>query len=211
MFADRVDAGRQLAAKMGAYRGNSNVVLLALPRGGVVVAAEIARELDLALDIVVPRKIGAPGNPEYAIGAITEDGESLFDERAIAALGISPEYIAQTVYEEQREAERRMNVYRGGRPPLNVTHKTAILVDDGVATGATMRVAIRSVRKRGAATIIVAVPVIALDTLEILRREADEVISVDAPLLFGAVGAFYESFPQTSDEEVMKILEMSKA
>lgn len=206
MFRDREDAGQKLAPKLDSYRGDANAILLALPRGGVVVAAELARELDLALDIVVPRKIGAPGNPEFAIGAITEDGESLFDERVIVALDISPEYIAQAVQEEQREAERRMNVYRGDRPSLDVNGKTTILVDDGVATGATMRVAIRSVRKRGAAKIVVAVPVIALDTLEILQREADEVVYVDAPLLFGAVGSFYENFPQTTDEEVISLL-----
>lgn len=206
MFRDRQDAGQRLARKLKSYGGKADAILLALPRGGVVVAAEIARELELPLDIVVPRKIGAPHNPEFAIGAITEDGESVFDAEAIRALGVLQEYIAQTVQEEQHEAERRIKVYRGDWPPLNVNGKTVILIDDGVATGATMRAAIRSVRKRGAAKVIVAVPVLPSDTRDILEREADEVIYLDAPILFGAVGAFYENFPQTTDEEVVSIL-----
>lgn len=211
MFLNRQDAGQRLARKLKSYGGKADAILLALPRGGVVVAAEIARALSLPLDIVVPRKIGAPGNPEFAIGAITEDGESVFDAEAIRALGVVQDYIAQTVNEEQHEAERRMKVYRGDWPPLNVNGKTVILIDDGAATGATMRVAIRSVRKRGAAKIVVAVPVLPPDTRDVLQRDADEVISLDAPLLFGAVGAFYEHFPQTTDEEVVRLLKSGQS
>lgn len=206
MFADRVDAGRHLASKMDRYRGDPHAVLLALPRGGVVVAREVALSLGLPLDCVVSRKIGAPLNPECAIGAITEDGEVVFDEEAVRTLDISQEFLAREIEKERAEAERRLRVYRRDRPPLDLTKRTAILVDDGIATGLTMRAAIQSARKCGASKVVVAVPVLARDTLGVLQQEANEVIYVEAPFLFGAVGAFYESFPQTSDEEVVSIL-----
>ncbi|MBI2444685.1 MAG: phosphoribosyltransferase [Candidatus Magasanikbacteria bacterium] len=206
LFSDRREAGTRLAKLLGAYQRQSDAVVLGLPRGGAVTAAAVARALNLPLDIIVARKIGAPHNEEYAIGAVTEQGEPLLDEGAIAALEVTPEYLEKTIAAERREASRRRATYRGQRPPLKLAGQTAILIDDGVATGATMRAAIREARALGAAKVIVATPVIARDTLERLRAEANEVIYLDAPLFFGAVGAFYENFAQTTDEEVINLL-----
>lgn len=203
MFHDRHDAGRQLAAALNEYKGKNDVIILALPRGGVVVGAEVARALELPLDIVVPRKIGAPGNPEFAIGAITETGKGIFDEETIRAYGIPKEYIDETVAKEQKEAQRRLQTYRGNRPPLIFRGKTAILVDDGIATGFTMKAAIASVRTKGVKEIVVAVPVGARDSIDEIKRIADTVLCLDAPSFFGAVGQCYEEFGQTTDEEVI--------
>jgi ribose-phosphate pyrophosphokinase len=210
MFKDRREAGQKLAPKLDKYRGNPKAVLLGLPRGGVVVAAELSRTLGLPLDVMVARKIGAPDNPEFAIGAITEDGEGIFDTRTIAEYNISKKYLDEEMEKEKQEALRRLKKYRGGRAPLDLKNKIAILIDDGVATGATMRAAIKSARKKGSERVVMAVPVIAPGTLEKIREEADEVIYLDAPAFFGAVGAFYEEFEQTEDEEVIKLMEEAK-
>ncbi len=206
IFRDRQEAGQKLAEKMRRLQGSLETVLLGLPRGGVVVAAEAAKWLRLPLDIVVTRKIGAPDNPELAIGAITEDGEAALDEAIIAAWQIPAEYIKQEIAKEKQEARRRLELYRSGRPALNLKNQTAILVDDGIATGATMRAAIASARAKGAKKVMVAAPVIAADTLEALQKKADEIIYLDAPAYFGAVGAFYENFEQVEDEEVIALL-----
>jgi len=206
IFKNRKDAGEKLIPKLIQYKNKPGIVILALPRGGVVTAAEIVRKLNLPLDLVVPRKIGAPGNPEFAIGAIAEDGVGIFDNEIIAAYNIGQEYIKNEVEKEKKEAERRLKVYRGKRLPLNLEDKTVILVDDGVATGSTMRAAIRSVKKKKAKKIIVAIPTIAQDTLKKIQEEVDEVIYLKAPLFFGAVGAFYEDFAQTEDKEVIDII-----
>ncbi|OGY41952.1 MAG: phosphoribosyltransferase [Candidatus Buchananbacteria bacterium RBG_13_36_9] len=210
IFKNRQDAGQKLAEKLKEFKDQKETIILALPRGGVVTAFEIAKELNLPLDLVVPRKIGAPHNEEYAIGAITESGEGIFNQEVIDSLKISKEYLNNKVTEEKKEAERRLKTYRQDRPILNLENKTVIIVDDGIATGLTMRAAIKSVREKGAKKIIVAVPVSAKDSLKIIQAEVDKVICLDAPLFFGAVGAFYEDFGQTSDEEVIELMEKSK-
>lgn len=211
LFHNRTHAGQLLAAELKKkYGGERNAIILGLPRGGVVTAAEVARELKLPLDIVVPRKIGFPGNPEFAIGAISEEGERVLDENTVLGYGIEENYIDRTVREEMKEAARRLKTYRGKRPPLILTGKTAILVDDGVATGATMRAAILSAHKKGAKKVVVATPVIARDTLKKLQAETDDVVYLDAPVYFGAVGAFYQEFAQTTDEEVIALMQKHK-
>lgn len=210
IFKDRADAGQKLAVALKKYKNAENTLILALPRGGVVVGFEVAQALNLPLDIVVPRKIGAPGNPEFAIGAITESGEGIFDEATIAAYNISQDYINKTVAIEKAEATRRLKVYRSSRPPLNLVNKTVIIVDDGLATGLTMRAAIKTVKQCGGKKIVVAVPVTPPDTAEIIKKEVDEIIYLDAPLFFGAVGAFYEEFTQTTDEEVIELLKKAE-
>lgn len=203
-FNDRLEAGELLSKKLEKFRGQKDAVVLGLPRGGVVVAAEVARALALPLDIVVPRKIGAPENPEYAIGAITETGEAYWNEEE--KKHVREDWLLRAIDKEKQEARRRLKIYRGNRSPLDLARKLVILIDDGVATGLTMRAAIKSVRAGGAREIIVAVPTGARDSIKELKKEADEVIVLDEPLFFSAVGAFYQNFPQIEDEEVIKIL-----
>ena len=204
MFKNRRDAGQQLAKSLEKYKNAQNVILLALPRGGVVIADEIAKKLNLPLDIVVPRKIGAPGNPEYAIGAITETGEGIFNEEEIRK--IDKEWLKKEIEKEKQEAQRRLRVYRGDKPAVNLKDKIVILVDDGVATGLTLKAAIKSVRQKKPKKIVVAVPVGASDSIEEIKKEVDEVVCLYTPLFFGAVGQFYEEFGQTEDEEVIEIM-----
>lgn len=210
VFYDRKEAGEKLAKRLEEYKNKEKTIILALPRGGVVVAYQVASFLNLPLDLVVPRKIGAPGNPEFAIGAITEDGEGIFNEEIIKEYGISQDYIKKTVAEEKKEAVRRLNVYRGNRPPLDLRDKEVILIDDGIATGQTMLAAIKSVKKKGAKKIIVAVPVAAPDSLKEIKKEVNKVICLHSPFFFGAVGAFYQVFDQTTDEEVIELMEKAK-
>jgi putative phosphoribosyl transferase len=207
MFVDRKDAGQKLAGSLTRFKNQSDAIVIGLPRGGVVVAYEAARLLNLPLDIIVPRKIGAPGNEELAIGAITEEGEAVLDEMLVRELNVAPEYIAKTVAKEKQEAQRRLKLYRGDRTPLNLQNKTAILIDDGIATGATMQAAIKSAQNKKAEKIIVAVPIIAPDTLKKLQAEADEIIYLDAPMFLGAIGDFYEKFSQTEDREVIELMQ----
>lgn len=206
IFKDRIEAGQKLAKALKKYKRQKDTIILALPRGGVVTGFEVARALDLPLDLVVPRKIGAPGNPEFAIGAITEEGEGIFNEEVIRDYRISKEYINRIVEEEKKEAQRRLKAYRGDRPPLDLKDKTIIIVDDGIATGLTMRAAIKSCKKKDPKKIVVAVPCGAKDSIDQIKKEADEVICLHAPIFFGAVGAFYREFPQTTDEEVIEII-----
>lgn len=205
-FRDRVDAGRKLAAALERYRDAKDAIVIALPRGGVVVGAEVARELKLPLDIVVPRKIGAPGNPEYAIGAITESGDPVWDQQAVSLTDASEKFLAAAVATERTEAQRRLTTYRGDQSPRDLKGKTVILVDDGIATGLTMRAAIATIRCEGASRIVLTVPVAAADSIAKLRREVDEVVCLHAPQWFGAVGAFYDAFEQTTDDEVVALL-----
>jgi putative phosphoribosyl transferase len=211
IFKDRIEAGEKLAEKFKEYSEKKNTIILALPRGGVVVGFEIAKKLNLPLDLVVTRKIGAPNNEEYAIGAITENGEGIFDQRAINHLGVTKEYLNKKIVEEKKEAQRRLKGYRVGRQPLDLKNKTVIIVDDGLATGLTMRAAIKSVKKQKVKEIIVAIPVTARDSLEIVKNEVNKVIYLDSPTYFGAVGAFYENFGQTTDKEVINLMKKSKA
>jgi len=205
-FKDRRDAGKQLVERLAQYKDNKNVVVLGLPRGGVVTAYEVAQHLRLPLDIIVTRKIGAPLQPELAVGAITQDGEPIFNEALMQQLGITKDDVAPIIEEEKKEAQRRLNTYRGQREPLDLTNKIALLVDDGIATGATMRAAIKTARTLGAQKIIVAVPVLPEQEVETFEREADELVYVTAPSFFTGVGMVYESFAQTTDDEVIDLL-----
>ncbi|MHB1340584.1 MAG: phosphoribosyltransferase [Coriobacteriia bacterium] len=202
MFRDRTHAGRELARALRDHAGAPGALVLALPRGGVVVAAEVARALDLPLDLVVTRKIGAPGNPEYAIAAVDADGSVLPGDTG----GASEEYVRSQAGLEREEISRRLQAYRGDRPPPEIVGRTVILVDDGVATGLTVRSAIRYLRAHSAGRIIVAVPVAPPDTAGLLRREADEVVTLAEPAMFRAVGQFYSEFGQTTDAEVVELL-----
>ena len=206
-FADREAAGRQLAAKL-AHLKEREPVVLALPRGGVAVGFEIARALEAPLDIVLVRKIGVPWQPELALGAVT-DGASpeIFIDRDLAdSLDIPDSYIEEETARQLEEIERRRRSYCEGRPALEIAGRTAIVVDDGIATGATMRVALQAVRRRGPARLVLAVPVAPPDTLAALATEADEAVCLEAPSRLGAIGYFYRDFHQMSDAEVTDLL-----
>ena len=205
-FRDRRDAGRLLAAKLSAYAHRPDVIVLALPRGGVPVAYEVARALGAPLDVFVVRKLGVPGHEELAMGAVATGGVRVLNESVVNALGIPDNVIDAVAAQEERELARRERLYRDGRPPPDVRGKTVILVDDGLATGATMHAAIRALRQQHPARIIVAVPVAAPETCEALRAEVDEVICALTPEPFLAVGFWYEDFSQTTDEEVRDLL-----
>jgi putative phosphoribosyl transferase len=209
-FKNRPEAGQKLAETLGKFKDAKDTIILALPRGGVVVGFEVAQKLNLPLDIVVPRKIGAPANPEFAIGAITETGEGIFNEMIIGAYGITESYLQNEIKKEKAEAERRLKLYRGTRSPLDLKNKTVVIVDDGLATGLTMRAAVKTVKILGAGKIIVAIPVTPPDTADLIKKEVDELIYLDAPAFFGAVGEFYDEFGQTTDEEVIDLLKKSE-
>jgi predicted phosphoribosyltransferase len=203
-FRNRREAGQKLAQALGRYRGRDGIVY-PLPRGGIVLGVEIARALGMPLDLVIPRKIGHPYNPEYAICAVTEAGAPICNEREVAQ--VDPGWFRRHVEAERREARRRRELYLAGRAPLPAEGKIAIVVDDGIATGLTMRAAIQDVRSRRPARLIVAVPVAPKDTAERLAREVDEVAALDvSDFYLGAVGAYYDDFPQLTDEEVMQLL-----
>lgn len=206
MFRDRVDAGRQLADRLASYRGEDAIVL-ALPRGGVVIGAEVARALGAPLDVIISRKIGAPDNPEYAIGAVSESGDAMIDEEAVQVYGIPRGYIDAEIARQMGEISRRVAYYRGGKPLTDLTRKAAILVDDGVATGYTMFAAVKAVRSLKPLKLVVAVPVSSPTAAAELRKQADEVVVLMAPEFFMAVGAFYANFEQVSDAEVKRYLE----
>ena len=205
-FRNRPDAGRQLARRLTRYAGRSDVVVLALPRGGVPVAAEIARHLDAPLDVFLVRKLGVPQHPELAMGAIAEGGIEVLHERVIRELGIPRRVIDEVAVRERLELERRDTQYRGGRRPPNARDRVVILVDDGLATGATMEAAIVALRERKASRIVVAAPVGAADTCQRLAKLADEVVCLAIPRDFVAVGSWYEDFTQTTDREVTELL-----
>ncbi len=206
-FADRCAAGRQLAAKLAHLKDRAPVVL-ALPRGGVAVGFEIARALDAPLDIVLVRKIGVPWQPELALGAVTDGAspETFIDHDLAKALDVPEDYVQEETARQLEEIERRRRSYCAGRPPIAITGRTAILVDDGIATGATMRVALRSVRQRNPAHLVLAVPVAPPETLAELRKEADETVCLDTPDMLGAIGLYYRDFHQMSDAEVTDLL-----
>jgi predicted phosphoribosyltransferase len=206
LYENRRQAGEVLACALDGYRGRPDVAVLALPRGGVPVGFEVARRLRAPLDVHVVRKLGVPGAEEAAMGALASGGVVLLDEQLVATLGVSTRALDALVAAERAELARRERVYRQGRPPLAVAGRTVILVDDGMATGASMRAAVASLRRRGPARIVVAVPVAAADTCAALRGEADDVVCVATPEPFFAVGEFYGDFSQTSDEEVRELL-----
>ncbi len=205
-FADRAEAGRKLAAELREYAGREDVVVLALPRGGVPVAFEVARELRTPLDVFVVRKLGLPAEPELAMGAIASGGARVLNDEVVQAAGIPPETIEAVAAREREELARREQLYRGERPSLTVEGKTVILVDDGVATGSTMRVAVQALRRQRPAQIVVAVPVAPPQTCNELRGEADDVVCTRTPEPFIAIGVWYEDFPQTSDGEIRDLL-----
>jgi putative phosphoribosyl transferase len=206
-FLNRRDAGRQLAAKLAGYTNDPGVLVLGLPRGGVPVAYEVARALHAPLEVFVVRKLGVPGHRELAMGAIASDGTRILNMDVIKALGIVPADLESVAASELLELERQQRIYRGNAPLPKLSERTIIVVDDGLATGSTMRAAVGALRQSMPARIIVAVPVAAAETVRRLREEADAVICLSAPPDFHAVSTWYEDFSQTSDEEVRKLLE----
>lgn len=211
LFKDRAEAGRRLAADLASYAGRPDLVVLALPRGGVPVGYEVARALRAPLDVFVVRKLGVPGRPELAMGAIASGGVRVLNRSVIETLGIPPAAVEAVAEREHRELERRERIYRRDGPPLDVRGRCAILVDDGLATGATMRAAAAALRELGPARTVVAVPVAARETCEALRRHVDEIVCAETPEPFLAVGRWYEDFAETTDDEVRALLEQAAA
>jgi putative phosphoribosyl transferase len=207
LFKDRADAGRQLSSRLRHFAGRSGVLVLALPRGGVPVGFEVARALMSPLDVLVVRKLGVPGQEELAMGAIASGGIHVINSDIVYALDISVQQVEEKVALEQRELERREHLYRGDRRAPEISGHTVILVDDGVATGSTMRVAIRAVRQQNPELLIVAVPVASNSVCQQLDEEADSVVCLNTAVDFYAVGQWYRSFTQTSDEEVRDLLD----
>ena len=205
-FRNRTDAGRHLAEKLAAYANRSDVLVLALPRGGVPVGFEVARALGAPLDVFLVRKLGVPGFEELAMGAVATGGVRVLNDEIVRGLGISEHEIDAIVARELQELARRERLYRGDRPPPDVTGRTVILVDDGLATGATMRAAVGALRQQQPARIVIAVPTASPDTSEALKAEADDVICVITPEPFFAVGHWYDDFTQTTDEAVRELL-----
>jgi putative phosphoribosyl transferase len=205
-FPNRAEAGRLLAEKLEKYVGRTDVVVLGLPRGGVPVAYEVAQRLGVSLDVFVVRKLGVPGFEELAVGAIASGGVRVLNEDIMRSLPNADQLIESVTEKETVELERREQTYRDGRPAPELRDRVVILVDDGLATGATMRAAVAALRQRGVAKIVVAAPVGAPDTCRELEQEADETICATAPEFFQAVGQYYEDFSQTSDEEVRELL-----
>ena len=206
-FADRAEAGRILAGKLSAYANRSDVVVLGLPRGGVPVASAVAGGLRVPLDVLVVSKLGSPWNCELAMGAVAEGSVQILDLSIVKVLGVSDADIQEVAAAARRELEAREALYRRGRPPLELEGKTVILVDDGIATGCSILASIAAIRRRGAARVVVAVPVAPASGCSAIRMEADEVISVAEPEMFLAVSQGYEDFTQISDEDVRRLLE----
>jgi len=203
-FSDRIEAGKKLALALKDFKGNG--IVLAIPRGGVVVGYVIAEKLGLTLDVIIPRKIGAPNNPELAIGAVAEDGTTILDNNLISYLGVSPKYIKEETERQKQEIHRRLELYRQDARYPDVKGLDVIIVDDGIATGSTMKAALASVKNRGAASVTVAIPVGPPQTIEELEKLADRVVALYTPGFFQAIGQFYSDFSQTEDEEVNKLL-----
>jgi predicted phosphoribosyltransferase len=205
IFRDRVDAGQKLADCLGQYK-NHAVLVLGIPRGGVPVAAEVAKALRAEFDVIVARKLGAPGQPELAIGAVTSNGGRFLNEEAIRDIGVTQEYLAKITAAEMAEAHRREQLFRGSRPAAQVKGRVVIIVDDGLATGATMRASVRSVRSREPTKLVVAVPVGSHEACAALRQEADEIVCPYQPEPFWAVGLYYQDFEPALDDAVTQIL-----
>jgi predicted phosphoribosyltransferase len=210
-FHDRQEAGRLLAARLASYRGSPHTIVLGLPRGGVPPALEVARALELPLDVIISRKLGAPGNPEFAIGAVAEGGEPYLNLDGVQSTAAPPSYISRVTDEQRQEISRRQKLFRGGVPLRLPPRAIVILVDDGIATGSTVFAAIQALRRMGARRVVLAVPVAPPDTVERLRPLVDDLIVLLTPALFWAVGAFYEQFAQVSDEDVCRLLADARA
>ncbi len=208
IFENRQKAGRRLAKKLSQFR-NENLLILALPRGGVPIGAEVAKFMHAPLDVIVARKLGAPHNPEFGIGAISEEDTQVLDEHSIKALGISSEGLKELIRKEKEELSRRVNLYRHNKSPP-IKNKTIILVDDGLATGVTARAAIEAIKKQKPGQIIFAAPVCAFDTARQLKHLVDNVVCIKTPSDFESVGLWYKEFKQLTDEKVIELLKQSK-
>lgn len=207
VFEDRADAGRQLAERLASYAGQPGVLVLGIPRGGVSVAAVVAAALGAPIDVFVARKLGVPGHEELAMGAVASGGVVVTNDEIVQAFAVSGSQLSRVKAESEREVRRRELQYRGDRPPLDLHGTTVILVDDGIATGSTLRAAVSALRVQGAKRVVVAAPVAAIDSLVRLERVADEVVVLETPARFYAVGAWYRAFPQLRDDEVRALLE----
>lgn len=209
-FRDRRDAGRRLAGKLSRF-AEGRPVVFALPRGGVPVGYEISRSLRAPLDVFVSRKLGAPGQPEFGIGAVAPGGVRVLNEDVVRRLGIPEEYVERITAQETAEVERRLRYFRGGRPEPEVGGRTAILVDDGLATGVTALAAVEAIRRLDPARLVLAVPVCAAQTAEVFGSLVDELVCLESPSDLGAIGFWYSDFEQTSDEEVVELLERARS
>ncbi len=207
-FTDRVDAGKKLAWALRDFKGKG--IVLAIPRGGVVVGNEIANALNLPLDVIIPRKLGSPNNPELAIGAVAEDGTAILDKNLVSYLGVNPQYIKEETERQKQEIHRRLKLYRQDAGYPDVKELDVIVVDDGIATGSTVKAALASVKNRGAASVTVAVPIGPPSTIEELEKMANRVVCLYTPEFFQAIGQFYSDFSQTEDEEVIELLRENK-
>jgi len=207
IFEDRTEAGKLLAEKLEKFR-DEHPVILALPRGGLPIGYEISKALAAPLDIILVRKIGAPGSPELAIGAVVDgdEPELVLNERVVAIYNFPDEYLEEQKQKQLKEIERRRKLYLAGRSPINVEGKTAIIVDDGIATGSTALAAVHALKRKNPKRVVIAVPVAPADTMQKFEQEADEVICLHAPTQFFAIGAFYDNFDQLTDEDVINIL-----
>ena len=209
LFRDRAEAGRKLATALKEFKGKE-LVVLGIPRGGVVVAGEVARALDAPLDIVVTRKIEAPGEPEYALGAVTQEGEVIMDKQATESIGASKQYLDEQARKKREEVNERMKKFRGDAPYPDLEGKVVVIVDDGIATGSSVRAAVLSVRKRRPKEIVVAVPVAPKEAVETLTGGGYRVVCLETPASFFAIGEFYEVFDQVEDEEVKQVLDRNR-
>lgn len=207
MFRDRTEAGKLLAKELAFLKRRKDVIVLAIPRGGVPVAKEVADAIGAPLDIVITRKIGAPGNPELAVGAVSEDGEMVLDDELVEALRVSNDYLRAEAKRQVGEIKAREAKYRGKRPYPNLEGKTVVIVDDGIATGSTIRAAVLTVRRRKPGRIIIAVPVGPPDAVSMLSTMVDKVVCLSVPAYLGAIGEFYQEFQQVDDETVRRMLE----
>lgn len=211
IFENRIQAGKMLAEKLNSYEKSPKAIVIGLPRGGVVVAFEVAKKLNLPLDIIVTRKISDPINPEFAIGAVTEEGDVILDKKIISQYEIDQDYIDSQIKKEKKEAERRLILYRQKTTPLNLKGKIAIIVDDGIATGNTMNAAIKSAKAKKAEKIIVATPIIPHEYQKQIKQQVDKLISLNQPQSFYGVSAFYKKFDQVTDKEVTELMKYAAA
>ena len=205
IFRDRKDSGTRLAQELKELKGK-NAIVLAIPRGGVPVAMEVAKYLGCEMDLIITRKVGAPGNPEFAIGSVTQDGELITDREFATSYGVGERYLAEESKRQTDIIKERLRRFRGDRPYPSLKDRIVVVVDDGIATGYTIRAAVQSIRRKNPAKLILAVPVAPQETIEELSKEVDQVVCLSTPEIFYAIGEFYENFEQVEDEEVVRML-----